>query len=126
MKFPTFSDHPSISLEQNWKRELHYQYPRHMRLQPPSLSRKHPDITLNHSSLSSQVNGPPKTTKDSINQSCPIPLKQPSKVVSNSLTKTHIENIRRNLERRLEIAKTQGNDHLIGLLEQESQYLLTL
>lgn len=36
---------------------------------------------------------------------------------------THIDNLRRSLERRLQVAKMSGNYHLIALLQKESQQL---
>jgi hypothetical protein len=37
--------------------------------------------------------------------------------------KIHLDNLRRNLERRLQAAKANGNDYLIDLLEAESKHL---
>lgn len=37
--------------------------------------------------------------------------------------KVHLENIRLNLERRLESAKAQGNNYLVNLLQKESREL---
>ncbi len=36
---------------------------------------------------------------------------------------THLENVKDSLERRLQAAKLSGNDHLIDLLQKESQQL---
>ena len=36
---------------------------------------------------------------------------------------THLENVRRSLEQRLQAAKASGNHHLVALLQKESQQL---
>ena len=36
---------------------------------------------------------------------------------------THLDNIRRSLEKRLQAAKVSGNNHLVALLEKESRQL---
>ena len=40
-----------------------------------------------------------------------------------TVKKAHLENVKRNLERRLQAAKAKGNNHLINLLQQEFQAL---
>ncbi|NJM73130.1 MAG: DUF4278 domain-containing protein [Scytonema sp. RU_4_4] len=47
---------------------------------------------------------------------------QPEKT-GGELTKTHLTNIRRNLERRLLIATEQGDQDLIRLLEDEAKHI---
>ncbi len=37
----------------------------------------------------------------------------------------HLENIRRNLERRLQVAKAQGNNQLVNILQEEFRQLQT-
>jgi hypothetical protein len=54
---------------------------------------------------------------------CPISLQQPQTVVSSEVSKTHLENMRRSLERRLEIAKENGDESLLELLKKESRQL---
>lgn len=44
----------------------------------------------------------------------------------NEATKVHLDNIRRNLERRLQVAKASGNQNLIQMLEKESKDLASL
>ncbi|HEY9666539.1 MAG TPA: DUF4278 domain-containing protein [Coleofasciculaceae cyanobacterium] len=39
--------------------------------------------------------------------------------VLDEVTRTHLANIRRNLERRMEVAKAKGDEKLVRLLEQE-------
>ncbi|HAC66376.1 MAG TPA: hypothetical protein DCF68_23285 [Cyanothece sp. UBA12306] len=124
MQTSAFDDHQSTFLSHNLRQGLDYHYPRHIGLKIPSLLRKHRDIVLDKSSFS-QMSRLSSISRQSPNESCPIPVKQSRKVFTNSLSKTHLENIRNSLEHRLEIAKSQGNQELIGLLEKESQYLLT-
>lgn len=45
------------------------------------------------------------------------------KKLGEELTKTHLVHIRRNLEHRLQVAKEQGDQHLIQLLEDEAKQL---
>lgn len=44
-------------------------------------------------------------------------------VVARPAQETHLANVRRNLERRLEAAQTRGDESLVSLLEQESMQL---
>lgn len=41
----------------------------------------------------------------------------------DELTKTHLANIRKNLERRLELARQRGDTNLINLLEEEAKQI---
>ncbi|KST65044.1 DUF4278 domain-containing protein [Mastigocoleus testarum] len=41
----------------------------------------------------------------------------------DELTKTHLSNIRKNLERRLQLAKQRGDTNLIYLLEEEAKQI---
>lgn len=52
----------------------------------------------------------------------PTIRKEPEKA-KEELTYTHIENIRRSLEHRLQVARVSGNQSLVRLLEAESQQL---
>jgi hypothetical protein len=54
---------------------------------------------------------------------CPVPIKHPHAVVVNEISQTHLENIRRHLERRIQVAKENGDENLIDLLEKEFQQL---
>ncbi|MBV5257733.1 DUF4278 domain-containing protein [Synechococcus moorigangaii CMS01] len=55
--------------------------------------------------------------------SCPVQVPQLSKVMGQSARHVHLENMRRSLERRLQMAQAKGDEHLIRLLQQESQNL---
>lgn len=56
-------------------------------------------------------------------QTCAVRLKSNGHRVIEQTAQLHIENICRNLERRLAVAKAKGDDQLISLLQQESQQL---
>lgn len=53
---------------------------------------------------------------------CPVST-QTQTVVVNEFSKTHLDNLRRNLERRLQIAQENGDENLVDLLRRESQQL---
>ncbi len=92
-------------------------YPRHINQRVSRSHRKYGAISHSNFSI-------PKT--------CSIPN---SKSAENTLSlwqyqlqdeaakKAHLENIKLNLERRLQAAKAQGNDYLINLLQKESREL---
>jgi hypothetical protein len=50
---------------------------------------------------------------------------QPRSVVDEA-AKIHLDNMRRNLERRLQVAKASGNNSLVQMLEKESKDLASL
>ncbi len=54
----------------------------------------------------------------SLEQTVPIP-------VVNEAEKTHLESIRRSLERRLQVAEASGNQKLVFLLQQESKAVIS-
>ena len=47
----------------------------------------------------------------------------PSPVSQNHLEQVHLENLRRNLERRIKVAEETHNDYLLEMLKKESQQL---
>jgi hypothetical protein len=103
---------------QDWK----YHYPRHIPQLQPKLYQQYRGIVYSTSAVS-LAEYPATAQSESQNHTCPVPLRKPCKVVTNELTKTHLENMRRNLERRLEVAKAKGDEKLVNLLQQESQDL---
>lgn len=50
----------------------------------------------------------------------------PSAVSHQKLEEVHLENLRRNLERRMLIAEATQNDYLLEMLRKESQQLLAM
>jgi hypothetical protein len=106
-----------------YQRELDkYSYPRHISSYNSESHRQYGKILRNIPSL-------PK--------SCQLPVSQveQSEVLDTALNilryqlnneqaqQTHLDNLRHNLERRLQAAKASGNDFLIDLLQAESQQL---
>ncbi|NES80105.1 MAG: hypothetical protein F6K10_00490, partial [Moorea sp. SIO2B7] len=71
----------------------------------------------------------PKTEGSCISQSktttnlCRLSSRKQSNVVAENAKKIHLDNIRRNLERRLQIAKDKGDENLVNLLKQEEKQL---
>ncbi|WP_107669589.1 hypothetical protein [Cyanothece sp. BG0011] len=95
---------------QRWK----YEYPRHMRPRPCTVSTQNP---LTHSPVESQV----VIDRALEGQVCPISIKSPEPLPVNEVSKTHLQNVCRNLERRLKKAQLNGDQWLISLLEKEFQ-----
>jgi hypothetical protein len=55
--------------------------------------------------------------------SCPVRLPQLSKLMDGDVRQVHVENMRRNLEMRIQAAQAKGDEHLVSLLQQESNKL---
>ena len=55
--------------------------------------------------------------------SCPVKLPQLAALMARDVRQVHIENMRRSLDSRLRSAQEKGDQHLVGLLRQESQKL---
>ncbi|MBR8828720.1 MAG: DUF4278 domain-containing protein [Gomphosphaeria aponina SAG 52.96 = DSM 107014] len=102
---------------QNWR----YHYPRHI----PQLK---PKIYMQYRGVAYSTCPLPKTAitqllvQEITEKTCPLPIIKRCKEQENS-AQIHWDNIRRNLERRLEVAKAKGDEHLIQMLEQESKQL---
>jgi hypothetical protein len=98
---------------QNWK----YKLPQHI----PQLQ---PKLYLQYRGIAYSTCPNAKVPTESIKYCC-IPVKQkcPRVVVKNT-EQVHLENLRRNLERRLEVAKAGGNQDLVNLLQKEYQQLV--
>ncbi len=90
---------------QRWK----YQYPRHMRPHFSTLSKHH------------LINAPTITHQELESQVCPISTKSATTGVVSEVNQIHLQNVCRNLERRLKKAQLQGDEWLINLLEKEFQ-----
>ncbi len=87
-------------------------YPRHIRPHFSSLSKQE---KMTNYALESQVIIP----QVSEGQICPISAKTTEKLTVNEVDKIHLQNICRNLERRLKNAKLKGDEWLISFLEKE-------
>lgn len=100
----------------------HYHYPRHI----PQLK---PKLLLNYRGVSytkrpvvryahcSDISIPAVTT----NGELPTPQYFASK--TQDIEDAHVKNMRRNLERRLSVAKQNGDEELVSILEKEYQQL---
>lgn len=54
---------------------------------------------------------------------CPVQFSQLSQLMSPDVHQVHLENMRRSLERRIQMAQAKGDNHLVNLLQQESNAL---
>jgi Domain of unknown function (DUF4278) len=84
-------------------------YPRHIPVPQPALDLKYRGVAYSTY---------PKAQASAIAQTG-----NPSKVCPK-LVDTHLANIRRSLEHRLQVAKTSGDDKLVRMLEAESKQLV--
>jgi hypothetical protein len=103
--------------------EWQERYPRHIPQLQPKLYRQYRGVAYSTRPIAraGEVFVPQwNTTQDS----CSVPIQKPAKIVVNEISKTHLENIRQNLERRLQVAKANSDKNLIDLLEQEFQQLV--
>lgn len=104
---------------QNWIER----YPRHIPQLQPKLYRQYRGVAYSTRPIpkAGEVFVPQGYTSQ---DSCSVSMQKPSKIVANRISKTHLENMRRNLEHRLQVAKANGDDNLIDLLEKEFQQLV--
>jgi hypothetical protein len=102
----------------NWQ----YHYPRHIPPIQPKLFLQYRGVAYSTRALPIQQN----VTHSNIQEQdtfCRLPIKKITTSVEEDLKSIHLENLRRNLERRLEVAKERGDEYLVNLLEKESQQL---
>ncbi len=97
----------------------HYHYPRHIPKPQPKRSLKYRGVSYNKC-----VATPPTQSRQ-----LPIEVEQDHlqapiyASTETTVEPAHLDNIRRNLERRISVAKQQGNEELVAMLEQEFQEL---
>ncbi|MGK7930970.1 MAG: DUF4278 domain-containing protein [Microcystaceae cyanobacterium] len=99
--------------------EWRYHYPRHIPQSPPKLYRQYRGVAyscrpLGETETKTYQKAYTKTT-------CSIPCHQP--IIENEISQVHLDNMRRNLERRLKVAEANGDEALVKLLQKESQQL---
>lgn len=94
---------------QHWR----YRYLRHI----PELQPQHP---LTYRGASYQMH--PRVENSTPAKATP-PVRATRQQAFNSLSQIHLAHLRRNLERRMQVAQASGNTDLLHLLEQESQQL---
>jgi hypothetical protein len=105
---------------QDWK--IHY--PRHIPQLQPQPSRQYRGITYSNSSNPiPKIQSPPIIKSESMGVSCAVPIRKKTAIVINQTQQIHLENIRRRLESRLQVAKANGDEDLIYILEQEYREL---
>ncbi len=104
---------------QEWK----YHYPRHIPHLQPKLYRQYRGIAYSSRPFIPKVENSPHRQPNALGNGCPVPLPFPRQAAMSEISQTHLENLRRNLERRLEAAQARGDEQLIQLLKQESQQL---
>jgi Domain of unknown function (DUF4278) len=96
---------------QDWK----HLYPRHMLQLQPKLHRQYRGVSYSTR---------PHLTVETAPRTCPLPVLKPQVIAQDdSLSTTHLNNLRRRLERRLQIAQDNGDETLVSLLKKESQDL---
>lgn len=99
-----------------------YSYPRHVSRYQTKSHRHYGKIVYNTPSLpkTCQLSSSEVQSQETVDTAWGILHSQ----LNNEQTqKIHLDNLRRNLERRLQAAKANGNDYLIDLLEAESKHL---
>jgi hypothetical protein len=102
---------------QDW----YYRYPRHIPQLKPKLYRQYRGTAYSTYPIAKEGDSfAPQWNETGIYSSVAIFSKT---VVSDEVSQIHLENMRRNLERRLQAARKSGDENLIELLEQESQQL---
>ncbi|ACB52436.1 hypothetical protein cce_3088 [Crocosphaera subtropica ATCC 51142] len=101
-------------IERHRKQRWKYEYPRHMR--PPICTLSQGERMTHY-----PVESPVMVPQPLEGQVCPISTQPPAMYPVNEVTKTHLENVCRNLERRLKKAQLKGDEWLISLLEKEFQ-----
>lgn len=105
---------------QSW----HYQYPRHI----PQIGGKpylqYRGVAYSTSPLPLATSQGQHHLADKLEATaCPVHLPKAKRVVHNDVSHVHLENMRRNLEYRLQVAQERGDHYLVNLLHQESQQL---
>lgn len=102
----------------------HYHYPRHIPQLQPKLLLNYRGVsyskrpTVRHAHYS-DISIPTVTA----NGELPTPQNFTSKSQAEDIEDAHLSNMRRNLERRLSVAKQNGDDELVSILEKEYQQL---
>lgn len=103
---------------QDWK----YHYPRHIAQVQPPLNRCYRGVPYGRNPL--DANELNVSIQRQMVAKC---YSQSNKPVAakylDETNKIHLDNIRRNLERRLQLAKSLGDSNLVNLLQEESKQL---
>lgn len=73
--------------------------------------------------LQATVPGAVATVNQAPAASCPIPLSKLAQLMPQDVRQVHIENMRHSLEERIKAAQARGDNHLVNLLQRESNQL---
>lgn len=102
---------------QDWS----YRYPRHIPQLKPKLYRQYRGTAYSTYPVAKEGDSfTPNWNETGIYDSVALFSKT---IVSDEVSQIHLENMRRNLERRLQTARENGDENLIELLEKESKQL---
>jgi hypothetical protein len=104
---------------QDWQ----HHYPRHMVDLQPKVGLQYRGVPYKTCQVAKEPVANIEVQRQQLNQS--FERTQPRAVIDEA-EKIHLDNMRRNLERRLQVAKASGNDSLVQILEKESQDLALL
>jgi hypothetical protein len=94
-----------------------YRYPRHVPQSKPKLYRQYRGVLYSTSPVVTSEGRELPTI------ACPLPLSKPTPIEPEDLSTVHLDNIRRRLERRLQIAQKNGDENLVEMLQKEAQDL---
>ena len=109
------------------KQHRQHSYPRHIPHLRHQQSMEYRGVAYGSISHGVQSNTISTSSVEEKACSCPIYFpEQPVFTLINEAAKIHWQNIRRSLERRLEVAEASGNKNLVSLLEQESKQLVSV
>jgi len=93
-----------------------YQYPRHI----PQLQ---PKTHLNYRGVRYSTAPVVEAQSPRERAQAAAPQRQPQPAATEATSQAHWEALRRNWERRLQVAQASGNDRLVRMLERESEQL---
>ncbi|MEC4891947.1 MAG: DUF4278 domain-containing protein [Oscillatoria sp. PMC 1051.18] len=102
--------------------EIRYKYPRHIPELQPKIYLQYRGVAYSKRPVVKCQSSPLAQTNSTANP-CAFLNNQVNSGISEEAGQIHLDNIRRSLERRMEVAKASGNEGLVRLLEQESKQL---
>lgn len=103
--------------------EWNHHYPRHMLTLQPKLYRQYRGVSYSTCPMVATEHFPYNTVPSS-DSARSVPKQKETPSLNHPIAKLHLENLRRNLERRLQVAKENGNETLVLLLEKEFKQLI--
>ena len=109
----------------NWKQK----YPRHIRVPQPKIDLNYRGVeSTSDDSIDREANQLQREYITANSVAVPgknevVPTKTSRQQVLEELNQTHLNNLRRNLEHRLQVAREKGDEDLIRLLEAEFEQI---